>query len=996
MGLLDALGLKPLRKPATTSPSNSSGPELTDAAAAADAAAGRREASPGAPAAVDKNRLAYNTARAALQKLVDALQAHPQATHIAAQIAQAQTQLGQADTAANAKDYKSATKHLVDVRASCASAKTVADGWVAYLRLYAEMKSLGMSFDDINDPDMAVQLQPLLDAADVMAQRSPPDFVGATKKLREIETALVPGFKKLIGGQKAKLQTMEAMGKAVREFSKKDIDQAKTHIAEAERALAARAWSVCRQNAFAAADLVGPGVRMGERRGQFDQHRVTTVAEVQKVRANTAVQRYAEALDKLVAQADAFAAYEVRKFEQGIAKLAECTRLALMWTGLATTLAQHAKERSAADADLSALDKHAAAARVAKEREAARLALAQAVQLAKAAEAADTAADPVASWATAMTALSRVRADLAVARRLADSLGVAGAASDAAAQPNNQAGLKKALDSLRIDGKAAAARPDAKLAADAFKRFDAHLAAATKALADDDGATAATALKSASQALVDAKTIQQHHAQFAVDIGGLDAALKALQKWPQAAKIKARIDPVSNGLADARAKDAANDAAGAIMALRQAKDAVAVAKKAIEDSAAFDTHAAELVKRVGTVANAAEKTALQALLSAAQAKADALDFADAKKLHKEIDLRLDKGVLEAVMKAKPDDPKIAKMAAKMVANGGAKTIDDLIQAIPDGGDMQLLNALAEGRYGVKFKSGKPLPALPPTPPEFPTGRPAGDPAKAMKSVCKMFSEIPQDIVKNKSITSVSYEDAFGSAGGAYAPDDGSVSMNGRAGVIKQRFGANLKNKGQQQLPSNVDDACKPVDASKEVEYLGFAAAHEVGHGMDDSSGFMAQYGSQAKYGGWITYGSSVQPIADAIGGDSRFKDFYQTPEQRRYILGRLQNVAVTPPTVTDPSPEKAALDEFEKWFKLATAANVFRRQDDCNTIKIGDRIYHEAYARMWVSYLAVARRQALTGYQFRAPGEWFAELYAGFRSKQLKDEHPAMAWLKKL
>jgi hypothetical protein len=223
-----------------------------------------------------------------------------------------------------------------------------------------------------------------------------------------------------------------------------------------------------------------------------------------------------------------------------------------------------------------------------------------------------------------------------------------------------------------------------------------------------------------------------------------------------------------------------------------------------------------------------------------------------------------------------------------------------------------------------------------------------------------------------------------------------VSMNGRAGVIKQRFGANLKNSGQQQLPANVDETCQPVDPSKEVEYLAFAAAHEVGHGMDDSSGFMAQYGSQAKYGGWITYGSSVQPIADAIGADSRFKAFYQTAEQRRYILGKLQNVAVEPPTVADPSPEKAALDEFEKWFKLASATNVFRRQDDCNTIKIGDRIYHEAYGRVWVSYFAAARKQALTGYQFRAPGEWFAELYAGFRAKQLKDDHPAMAWLKKL
>jgi hypothetical protein len=49
-----------------------------------------------------------------------------------------------------------------------------------------------------------------------------------------------------------------------------------------------------------------------------------------------------------------------------------------------------------------------------------------------------------------------------------------------------------------------------------------------------------------------------------------------------------------------------------------------------------------------------------------------------------------------------------------------------------------------------------------------------------------------------------------------------------------------------------------------------------------------------------------------------------------------------------------------------------------------------------VSYDAAARKQGLTGYQFRAPGEWFAELYAAYKAKMLKPSHPAVAWLKKL
>ena len=59
-------------------------------------------------------------------------------------------------------------------------------------------------------------------------------------------------------------------------------------------------------------------------------------------------------------------------------------------------------------------------------------------------------------------------------------------------------------------------------------------------------------------------------------------------------------------------------------------------------------------------------------------------------------------------------------------------------------------------------------------------------------------------------------------------------------------------------------------------------------------------------------------------------------------------------------------------------------------------IFHEAYAQDWVSYLAAARKKGMTGYQFRAPGEWFAELYACFHSGKLKKTHPSAKWLSKL
>ena len=91
-----------------------------------------------------------------------------------------------------------------------------------------------------------------------------------------------------------------------------------------------------------------------------------------------------------------------------------------------------------------------------------------------------------------------------------------------------------------------------------------------------------------------------------------------------------------------------------------------------------------------------------------------------------------------------------------------------------------------------------------------------------------------------------------------------------------------------------------------------------------------------------------------------------------------------------------AKKDFDDWYVLATTKDVYRHQSECADLTIGDRIYQEAYPRRWVSYLAGARSKGLTGYQFRAPGEWFSELYAGYKTGKLGSKHPALEWLKKL
>src|SRR5439155_26762195 len=114
-------------------------------------------------------------------------------------------------------------------------------------------------------------------------------------------------------------------------------------------------------------------------------------------------------------------------------------------------------------------------------------------------------------------------------------------------------------------------------------------------------------------------------------------------------------------------------------------------------------------------------------------------------------------------------------------------------------------------------------------------------------------------------------------------------------------------------------------------------------------------------------------------------------EERQYVTDCiLRNPAVAPTTFKG---DKAKFDAF---IAAAQTKGVWSNQALSEQATLGKRIYQEAYPNTWVSYLADARKRGITGYQFRAPGEWFSELYAAWKLHKLKPEHPAVAWLSKL
>jgi hypothetical protein len=304
----------------------------------------------------------------------------------------------------------------------------------------------------------------------------------------------------------------------------------------------------------------------------------------------------------------------------------------------------------------------------------------------------------------------------------------------------------------------------------------------------------------------------------------------------------------------------------------------------------------------------------------------------------------------------------------------------------------MLASLAQGRYGVQFQ----LDATAGTAPRE---------AKAMKALCEAFSKVPKDVAAHGSISSMQHTDSGKKEdiSGAWSSDT-SVTLTGRPNLDNQAFGSDVESpdpvthKNVKSLPKNIDKDCQAT--GKPIELLSFTALHEVGHGVDDANTYMARNGHLPDHGGWIQFGGGVQQIADVVAADIVKKNpgttFYSMAADKKYVMAKLLNQDAPRPTPALNTPDWKALKAFDDWYKLAVSSHVYERQGDCDAITIGKYIYHEAYPRNWVGYLAEARSKGLTGYQFRHPGEWFAELYAGFHSKRLGPKHPSRAWLEKL
>lgn len=330
---------------------------------------------------------------------------------------------------------------------------------------------------------------------------------------------------------------------------------------------------------------------------------------------------------------------------------------------------------------------------------------------------------------------------------------------------------------------------------------------------------------------------------------------------------------------------------------------------------------------------------------------------------------------------------LAKLAAQP---GGDQALDDLIMNMPPNTPAKVLGAALKARFGFEVKRlvgmNSDVQNL--------KGLQAHDPEQKdpeLVAMYKLLSQIPSKRIKGKIKELVDFD--FADGGGVYY---GGVTKKiyTHAGTIGNAHDAHAFAQKDEILPKGqeVEENCKPEPKAPPMPQADHTLLHETAHAEDDGIQFMEKRWDQPEFGNW--HEESPKSIAKIAAPHLRY--------DQDWIQEVLEDKGCKPPTHTPKVPKNVKPDEWEQRRQAALLWCESIRADNnpwwkgavCARIQIGGRVYQEAYDDdRWRSYDYAARARGISGYQFRAPAEWFAELYAAYFGGKLKASHPAMSWL---
>jgi hypothetical protein len=973
--LLEILGLKTL--PALVGEGGEG-----DASGDGGATAGAPPGAGRSPAPPSPERQKYDAERAAVMKLRTPLDRHPQLKHIKKEIQDANAALGAANAAAARPDWAKAMAELAKARKACVDGKGFADRYAvvigkrgdANLLLTAAKES---GFDELDDYP-----QRLKDADDKMKKR---EYAPATVDLDFIVNGLAPRFKRrFVDNVKPKVAALKALD-AGTNIVPAEIAAIEAMLARQEAGIAAGRWRQVKLTSVLLNKRLNIASKVSSRRAEFDLERPKADTALQALRAlGAAVDAPVGLLEHQLKEADAMASREGMRFEDAKDRVLRIAASCEVFAKVAGDATRYTAERGALAQRLATLRGHPAADRIKEELDVVQAALDDA------ATAAGDTGPPGAllrlgvapakhDIAAAMVRLGQATEALDTAQRLAQGVdGVAAMEKALDGKGDKLPALRKGLDALAKELASAQQGANADLAKAPFDAVAAKLAEAKKKIDARKPEGVAEILVEAGRRMVEGRRIQIEHSLFLDRDEALRkrvAAHKAIKA--QAAKIQSKIDAISVALFDAGAAEVAGDHAGAMAKLDVAEAAAAAADEALLKRGEFDRQADLVQLDLGKREFASIKAAQEKELTRARALASVYNFPVALRTVQQIRNAMVKLQTEKMARADPPDHAALARKAKELGDAGAlDELDELIETLPPTLDKQVFIGLAEARFkGVAFDVES-----------------DGKEQVSIQRMCKLMDDVPQDVVTgNPSLKNVrrrvtDEDDGTALDAPFYRSRDNLVVMNSRPGKGKK---ADFQKGATGRLPER-EEKCKPAN-DKPEELFDFNMLHELAHSIDDARGYMLAHGQDDDHGGWIEIGGDVEQIVDAVIKEIGFGT---TAEERRYVFDRI--LRNPPPPLETPKERQARRDRFEKFVKAAQTPRVWDSQALTEQATLDKRVYQESYPSTWTSYKAEARKRGITSYQFRAPGEWFSELYAAFRVGKLKPGHPSEGWLKTL
>ncbi len=229
----------------------------------------------------------------------------------------------------------------------------------------------------------------------------------------------------------------------------------------------------------------------------------------------------------------------------------------------------------------------------------------------------------------------------------------------------------------------------------------------------------------------------------------------------------------------------------------------------------------------------------------------------------------------------------------------------------------------------------------------------------------LFAQVPAAHVGHDKLLKLGYNTDPASDASYYAPGDKKIVL-----VMGESDGS-------------IPYTAQTGNAVENLNYFSATALHEIGHGVDAKQGIMSDSRmAGAEFGGWQK--ETIDSVAQAHYAQS-FASLVAATGPKEADLRELVKTVLQTGDCQKPASASAKLGSlFAKWLEI-TSSQGFK---NCQAIRnpgvspwdkpvpAGTRAYHEAYDGSWFSYVFAERAKGISNYQWRAPAEWFAELYA--------------------